>query len=50
MILALTYEERGGLDLDRRIKIIKNKYENKFRKLYITMHPDGIEGELKGKE
>ena len=49
MILALTYEERGGLDLDRRIKIIKNKYENKFRKLYITMHPDGIEGELKGK-
>jgi len=49
IILVLTYEERGGKDLKERIKIIEKKYKNKFRILYTTMHPDGIEGELKGK-
>jgi cellulose synthase/poly-beta-1,6-N-acetylglucosamine synthase-like glycosyltransferase len=49
IILVLTYEERGGAELKARIKTIQEKYKNRFRSLYITMHPDGIEGELKGK-
>jgi len=49
IILVLTYEERGGKDLEKRINIIKERYKNNFKILYTTMHPDGIKGELKGK-
>lgn len=49
IILVLTYEERGGEELKIRIKNIQEKYGSSFRTLYTTMHPDGIEGELKGK-
>lgn len=50
MIVAVTFEERAGIDSvkERQDFIFKN-YSNKFGHLFLTTHPDGIEGELKGK-
>lgn len=49
MILVLGTEARAGEDGQRRAEIIKKEYENIFKKIIITSHPDGIEGELKCK-
>ena len=49
MIIALAMEERGGEDAKARAVIIKEEYQNKFKHFVLTWHPDGIEGEIKGK-
>ena len=49
MILVLTIEERGGEEIDKNAKKIKEKYGHLFQKFIISIHPDGIEGEMKGK-
>jgi hypothetical protein len=49
MILVLGTEARAGEDGKRRAEVIKKEYENIFKKIIITSHPDGIEGELKCK-
>lgn len=50
LIVAITFEERAGMEsVKRRQKFVHENYAHKFGRLYITTHPDGIEGELKGK-
>ncbi len=49
MIVALAIEERSGPSGQERAKIIKEEFADKFGRLVIVFHPDGISGELKGK-
>ncbi|HAM88022.1 MAG: hypothetical protein US83_C0001G0033 [Candidatus Falkowbacteria bacterium GW2011_GWC2_38_22] len=49
MIILLSIEERGGVELKERAEIVKKEYEKYFRNFIITIHPDGLVGELKGK-
>jgi hypothetical protein len=50
MIVALTFEERAGLEgAKRRAAYVAQNYSGKFGHLFITFHPEGIIGELKGK-
>lgn len=48
-ILVLASEERAGEEAQKIATQIKEKYENDFYKFFITVHPDGLEGEIKGK-
>jgi len=49
MIVVLAMEERAGEEAKGRADIITKEFSDKFGKFLITWHPDGIEGELKGK-
>jgi len=50
MIVALSIEERIGVEeANRKALEVKEKYVGKFAHLFITVHPDGLVGELKGK-
>lgn len=49
MIVVLATEERGGEEAQIRAKKIKEEYGHLFRNFVITIHPDNIIGELKGK-
>ncbi len=48
-IIVLATEERGGSEMQKLAKEIKQKYEHHFHKFIITVHPDGIAGEQAGK-
>ncbi len=49
IIVAITWEERKKDVYDKVEPIIRQKYEGKFFKLLTTLHPDGLEGEMKAK-
>ncbi|NTU99063.1 glycosyltransferase family 2 protein, partial [Candidatus Falkowbacteria bacterium] len=49
MIVVLATEERGGPDAQARAQTIKEEFASKFGHFIISVHPDNIEGELKGK-
>jgi cellulose synthase/poly-beta-1,6-N-acetylglucosamine synthase-like glycosyltransferase len=49
MIIVLAGEERAGQQFLDNAKIIQEKYTDKFYRLLVTVHPDGIVGEIKGK-
>ena len=49
MIMVLALEERGGPEAQAGAKIIEQEFGKYFQKFLITIHPDGIEGEIKGK-
>lgn len=49
MIVVLSGEERAGDHFPKVEKAIQEKYGNKFYKLLTTMHPDGLQGEIKAK-
>jgi len=49
MIVVLGGEERMKDDFEPKAEIIKKEYSEKFYKLLITLHPDGLEDEMKGK-
>lgn len=49
MMIVLASEERAGLIAQEVASKIKAKYESLFYKFFITVHPDGLEGEIKGK-
>jgi len=49
MIVVLAIEERTGEDGIKRAKKIKEKFKNSFRNFLITIHPDNLSGEMKGK-
>ncbi|MEA3450216.1 MAG: glycosyltransferase family 2 protein [Patescibacteria group bacterium] len=49
IIIVLTVEERGGEEVWQRAQAVQEKYQDIFKTFYITRHPDGIKGELKGK-
>lgn len=49
MIVVLASEERAGQDAQEVAKKIKEKYGKIFHRCFITVHPDGLEGEIRGK-
>lgn len=49
MIVIVGGEARMQDDFLPKAEKLKEMYGNKFYKLIITLHPDGIEGEIKGK-
>jgi len=49
MIVALAIEERAGPSGHEKAAIIQQEFADKFGRFMIVFHPDGIEGELKGK-
>lgn len=49
MIVVLAIEERAGSEAVERAEAIKKDYAHKFKEFIYTIHPDGLEGELKGK-
>jgi hypothetical protein len=49
MIVVLATEERGGSKAQERAQKIKKEFGDKFKNFLITIHPDDIVGELKGK-
>lgn len=49
MILVMAVEGRGGEQALANAKIIEAEYGNKFGHFIITVHPDDIEDEIKGK-
>jgi hypothetical protein len=49
MIVVLAVEERAGEEARERALIVEKEFGKKFRNFLITVHPDNIEGELKGK-
>ncbi len=49
IILVLAVEERAGVRAVSIAKKMKKKYSKKFGNVTIAIHPEGIEGEIKGK-
>lgn len=49
IILLLAGEERAGLAASSTAKQVMEKYQNTFYKVFYTIHPDGLEGEIRGK-
>lgn len=49
VIFVLGYEERGGEQVEIRAKQLIKEYKSKFKHAFAIKHPDGIEGEVKGK-
>lgn len=49
MIVGVSIEERSGPDAYDRIEAVQKEFGNKFGRFIATIHPDGLEGELKVK-
>jgi hypothetical protein len=49
MIVVLAIEERAGEEAKKRARVIEKEYGGRFKHFLITVHPDNIIGELKGK-
>jgi cellulose synthase/poly-beta-1,6-N-acetylglucosamine synthase-like glycosyltransferase len=49
MIIVLAMEERAGAAAHERAEVIRQEFADHFGRFIITFHPDGLEGELKGK-
>lgn len=49
MLVVVAMEERAGQAARERAQLIQERFRNRFGRLVITFHPDGITGELKGK-
>jgi len=49
MAVVLAIEARAGVSAMEKAKIIEKEYGHKFKHFIITVHPDNIVGELKGK-
>ncbi len=49
LMILLASEERAGQPAQDIAHKIKEKYGSQFAQFFITAHPDGLEGEIKGK-
>ena len=49
IIFVLGYEERGGEEIEKTAKELKNLFKDTFKEFIIVKHPDGLKGEIKGK-
>ncbi|HYE22477.1 MAG TPA: glycosyltransferase family 2 protein [Verrucomicrobiae bacterium] len=48
-IFVLAVEERAGEEALARALSLKEKFKNQFYRFYVVSHPDGLEGEARGK-
>lgn len=49
MIVVLASEARAGEEAQKIAEEVKSKYQNIFFDFIISVHPEGLEGEIKGK-
>lgn len=49
MIVVLSVEERAGPEFAENARRIQSELKNSFRNFLVTVHPDGMEGEVKAK-
>ncbi|HYF05086.1 MAG TPA: glycosyltransferase family 2 protein, partial [Patescibacteria group bacterium] len=49
ILIVLAAEERAGLSAIQTSERVQEKYGTTFARLFITFHPDGLPGEIKGK-
>ena len=49
IIFVLGYEERGGEEIEKTAKELKNLFKDDFKDFLLVKHPDGLKGEIKGK-
>ena len=49
MIIVMASEERVGEPAQQVAAQVRNKYEKLFYKFFVTVHPDGLPDEIKGK-
>jgi hypothetical protein len=49
MMVILATEERAGEAAQVVAKEIRERYEKEFYQFFVTVHPDGLTGEIKGK-
>lgn len=49
LIVVLASEERAGDAAQQIAKQIQNKFGSLFYRFFVTIHPDGLPGEIKGK-
>lgn len=49
IIMILASEERAGEKAAKTASEIKEKFAEYFYKFFVSVHPDGLEGEIKGK-
>ncbi len=49
MIIILAIEERAGPKIQKMAKKIEEEFKGKFFKFLVTIHPQNIKGEIKGK-
>ena len=49
MIVVIATEERAGETAQVVARQIQERYGNEFFKFFVTVHPDGLPGEIKGK-
>ena len=49
MIVVLAIEERAGDEAKRRAGVIEQEFGAKFKHFLVTVHPDNLAGELRGK-
>lgn len=49
VIVVLASEERAGADAQATAQRIKDDFGAEYFKFFVSVHPDGLEGEIKGK-
>lgn len=49
MMVVLASEERAGAEAQRIAQTMLAKFQDKFYKMFVSVHPDGLPGEIKGK-
>lgn len=49
IFIILASEERAGEQAQKTAQAIKDKYAHHFGNFFVTVHPDGLPGEIKGK-
>lgn len=49
IIFVLAYEERGGEEMEKNAKKLREMFRDKFYDFLIIKHPDGLKDEIKGK-
>jgi hypothetical protein len=49
MIVVMASEERAGKPASETAEQVREKYGKDFYAFFVTVHPDGLEGEIKGK-
>ena len=49
IIVLLAAEERAGAEAQETARKVKERFGDEFFKFFVTTHPDGLPGEIKGK-
>lgn len=49
MMVVLASEERAGEEAQKVAQAMIAKFKDKFAQMFLTVHPDGLAGEIKGK-